>query len=214
MKKIKKLKITKSKRNDSSEINRFYNEDEEEVLKLDLAKFKSNNFNIKCQNKSSIEENETKKIKSITFLKLKSQKRLSLSHSSKNNSFYLENIEEEFSSLNDISKSIKKLQTIVPNLLEKINNDSSRQLLSAPRFQHMQYENYLHQLLKDLNKKEEIVKINKAVLENELKTIDETISDKELSIDILVNMDSFKKMFNQKMVKHYEKEFKKKKKKI
>ena len=210
MKKIKKLKITKSKRNDSSEINPFYNEDEEEVLKLNLGKFKTKDFNIKGQYKSNIEENETKKIKSITFLKLKSQKRLSLSHSSKNNSFFLENIEEEFSSLNDISKSIKKLQTIVPNLLEKINNDSSRQLLSAPRFQHIQYENYLHQLLKELNKKEEIVKKNRAVLENELKTIDETISDKELSIDILVNMDSFKKMFNQKMVKHYENEFKKK----
>ena len=200
------------KRYNISEKKSLYNEDEEEVLKLNLGKFKTKDFNRKDQNKINLEENQSKTLNSITFLKfkLKNKKKLSLSHSSKSNSFLLENIEEEFSSLNDISKSIKKLQTIVPNLLEKISNDNSRQLLSAPRFQHIQYENYLHKLLKELNKKEKIIKTNKDILENELKTIDDTISDKELSIDILVNMDSFKKMFNQKVVKHYENEFNKK----
>ena len=79
-----------------------------------------------------------------------------------------------------------------------------------PRFQHLNYETYLNKLLKDLNNQEEIIRQKKQSLENELKEIDQTISDKELSIDILVNMDSFKKMFNQKMVQHYENEFRKK----
>ena len=201
--------------NNNSVKNIFYNEAEEEVLKLNLnSQFKINYLNNKDQNKLTLKDfNESKKLNSLTFLKfnLKNKKRkFSLSQSSKNNSFFLQNIEQEFSSLNDISKSIKKLEVIVPNLLDKINNDNSKQILSAPRFQHINYENYLHNLLKDLNKKEKLIKINKEILEKELKTIDETISDKELSIDILINMDSFKKMFNQKMVKHYENEFNKK----
>ena len=201
--------------NNNSVKNIFYNEAEEEVLKLNLnSQFKINYLNNKDQNKLTLKDfNESKKLNSLTFLKfnLKNKKRkFSLSQSSKNNSFFLQNIEQEFSSLNDISKSIKKLEVIVLNLLDKINNDNSKQILSAPRFQHINYENYLHNLLKDLNKKEKLIKINKEILEKELKTIDETISDKELSIDILINMDSFKKMFNQKMVKHYENEFNKK----
>ena len=213
MKKIKKIKITNFKINEASEIKPFYNKDEEEVLKLNLGKYKVKKFDNNNKNNSNIEEKDSKKNNPITFLKSLSKrtiKRLSISQEIKNNSYFLENIEEEFSSLNDISKSIHKLQTIVPNLLEKISTDNSRQILSAPRFQHLNYETYLHKLLKELKNQEEIIRKKKENLENEFKEIDESISDKELSIDILVNMDSFKKMFNQKMIQHYENEFRKK----
>ena len=76
----------------------------------------------------------------------------------------------------------------------------------------MQYENYLHKSLKDLNKKEIVMKKNKELLENELSNIEEIILDKQLSRDILVNMDSFKKMYRQKMINHYENEFNRKEK--
>ena len=214
MKKIKKIKlnITKYRNNSFSEINQLYNKGEEEVLKLNLGKYKNKFFANGKSDKSKIDGGNSQKRYSLTFLRQHSkniQRRLSKVDIFKNDSFCLENIEKEFSSLNDISKSIKKLQTIVPNLLEKIYSDNSHQILSAPRFQHMQYENYLHKLLKDLNKKEIIIKKNKEILENELTNIDEIIADKELSIDILINMDSFKKMYRQKIVSHYENEFNK-----
>ena len=114
--------------NNNSAKNIFYNEAEEEVLKLNLnSQFKINYLNNKDQNKLTLKDfNESKKLNSLTFLKfnLKNKKRkFSLSQSSKNNSFFLQNIEQEFSSLNDISKSIKKLEVIVPNLLDKINKN-------------------------------------------------------------------------------------------
>ena len=210
MKKIKKINIKNIRNNSSLNKCSLYNKDEEEVLKLNLGKFKDKYFKNK-QIESNIEDKNSKKRSTITFLRsyTRTKSRKLSDFLKRKNSNYLENLEEEFSSLNDISKSIKKLQTIVPNLLDKINKNNSGQLLSAPRFQHIQYENHFHQLLKDLNKKEVIIKKNKELLENALSDIEETILDKQISMDILVNMDSFKKMHRQKVINHYEKEFNK-----
>ena len=213
MKKIKKIKLNKNRSSSNSRINSFYNEGEEEVLRLNLGIY-NNKYLINSKLiKSNLEETrDSKRKNSLTFLKLYSknkQNNLSKSILFNNNSYFLSNIEEEFSSLNDISKSIKKLQTIVPNLLDKIANDNSRKLVSAPRFQHIQYENYMHKLLKDLDKKENLIKNNKEIIENELKNIDDSIFDKQLTIDILLNMDSFKKIYRQKIVSYYENEFNK-----
>ena len=215
MKKIKKINIKNYRNNSSSNFCSLFNKGEEEVLKLNLGKFKDKYYNNNNQLNSNIKNNISPQKGSITFLRLSSRKKtkkFSLSDLSKTNSNFLENIEKEYSSLNDISKSIKELQTIIPNLLDKINVDSSGQLISVPRFQHMQYENYLHKSLKDLNKKEIVMKKNKELLENELSNIEEIILDKQLSRDILVNMDSFKKMYRQKMINHYENEFNRKEK--
>ena len=105
------------------------------------------------------------------------------------------------------------MKLLVPNLAEKINHDNAREFISTARCRHIQYEYYLHRYLKELKEKEEKIKKIKINLENELKEIDETISDKEISFDILVNIDCFKKMFNKKMIKHYVNEFNKKEEK-
>lgn len=198
----------------ASDINPFYNRDEEEVLKLNLGNYNNKSFNNNESFISQLEENNINNKKySISFLKIYSKnkiKNLYESEKSIDNSLILKNIEKKFSSLNGISKSIKNLQTLVPDLLEKISSESSRRIFSAPRVQHMEYENYLHQILNDLNKKEKNIKKNKERLEDELKNIEETICDKQLNIDIIMNMDSFKKMYQKKVINHYENEFNKK----
>ena len=212
---MKKIKIIKKHLNKSiSGINPFYNRDEEEVLKLNLGNYNNKSFNNNESFISQLEEdNINNKKYSISFLKLYSKnkiKNLYESEKSIDNSLILKNIEKKFSSLNDISKSIKNLQTIVPDVLEKISSESSSRIISAPRVQHMEYENYLHHILNDLNKKEKTIKKNKERLEDELKNIEESIYDKQLNIHIIMNMDSFKKMYQKKVINHYENEFNKK----
>jgi hypothetical protein len=74
----------------------------------------------------------------------------------------------------------------------------------------MKYENYLKNILNDLDKKEEKIKKRRMSLEKKFKSIDESIYDKQMNIDILVNMKSFKKMYKQKIINHFEKEFNRK----
>jgi len=115
-------------------------------------------------------------------------------------------VNKEYSSMNDISKSIKILQTIIPDLNKKINIDNSTKN-SAPKIQNMKYETYLNNILNDLDKKEEKIKMRRMSLEKDFKSTDENIFDKQMNIDILVNMKSFKKMYKKKVINYLENKF-------
>ena len=213
MKKSKSINLRKIIEKNRYGKNSFYDKGEEEVLKLDINDDINNKiYNINNSIILNFKENIPKKIEgetSFRFFSKNNDNNLLKEKISKNSSKILENVNKEYSSLNDISNSIKTLQTIIPNLNEKINVDNSYKI-SAPKIQNMKYESYLKNILNDLDKKEEKIKKRRMSLEKNFKSIDESIYDKQMNIDILVNMKSFKKMYKQKIINHFEKEFNRK----
>ena len=203
--KVKRKYLNRS----TSEINPFYNIDEEIVLKLNLKNnFYKNNQSIKPIKSIIVDKKNNNNI-SIKLLKMNSNNKINnlyKSEKSIDNSSLSENIDKEFTSINDISKSIKNLQTIVPDLLEKIKDENPSKLFSL-RFTNRQYEKYLYKLLNDLNKKESKFNKNKEELENKIKEIKQKISEKQSNFD---KIDIYKKYHIQKIIKHYESEFNKK----
>ena len=213
MKKSKSIKLRKIIEKNKYGKNLFYDKGEEEVLKLNINDDINNKiYNINNSIILNFKENIPKKIEAETsfrFFSKNNENNLLKEKISKNSSKLLENVNKEYSSLNDISNSIKTLQTIIPNLNEKINVDNSNKIFT-PKIQNMKYESYLKNILNDLDKKEEKIKKRRMSLEKNFKSIDESIYDKQMNIDILVNMKSFKKMYKQKIIKHFEKEFNRK----
>ena len=214
MKKSKSIRIRKIIEKNRYGQNSFYDKGEEEVLKLNINDDINNNkkYNLNNSVILNLEANIPKKLDANTsfrFFSKNNEDNVLKEKLSKKNSKILENANKEYSSMNDISKSIKTLQTIIPDLNEKINLDNSNKI-SEPKIQNMKYERYLNNILNDLDKKEQKIKERRMSLEKKFKFIDESIYDKQMNIDILVNMNSFKKMQKQKLINYFENEFNRK----
>ncbi len=213
MKKSKSIRIRKIVDKNRYRQGPFYDKGEEEVLKLNIYDDINNKiYNINNSIILNLEKSIPKKLDvktSFRFLSKNNENNLLEKKLSKSSTKILENVNKEYSSMNDISKSIKTLQTIIPDLNEKINLDNSDKN-SAPKIQNMKYENYLNNILNDLDKKEEKIKKRRMSLEKDIKSVDENIYDKQMNIDILVNMKSIKKMQKQKIINYFENEFNRK----
>ena len=120
---------------------------------------------------------------------------------------------EESLSFNNLSSSIQKLETIIPNINEKITIQSPIKEFSTSKAFQINYEKYLNSILEQLNKKEKELKQNKEQLENELKNIEQNINDKELNIELMKNM-TFQDNVKQKMINQYENKYKEKQNKL
>lgn len=215
MKKSKSIRIRKLIKKNKYSINPFYGKNEEEVLKINLNDISNKNYIINNSFILNFEENISKKIEdnsSQRFFSKNNENNLFEKRLSKNSFKIIENVNKEYSTLNDISKSIKALQTIIPDLSKKINIDNSSKN-SAPKIQNMKYESYLNNILNELDKEEEKIKRRRASLEKDFKFMDESICDKQMNIDILVNMKGFKKMYKQKIINYFENEFNRKEEK-
>jgi hypothetical protein len=95
------------------------------------------------------------------------------------NSLFLKKLEKESASLFALSKSIKQLQTIIPDLLDKINDKTSIKLDSSLRNKNLQWEKYLKKLINKLNKKEIVIQKKKEILEKEVNEMKKAITSKQ-----------------------------------
>ena len=212
MKTPKKLKL-KQKCISNEKMIPIYNLDDENVQRLNIDDYNINNLNstnidkeININIKSNIERKMSEK-----FLKKLNKKQKTgisdLNISSTNNTNILNDLSEDSFPLNKLSSSINKLKTLIPSINKKITNDNSVKIFSTPRLYNMNYEKYLNNILRDLNKKENELKNNKKNLENELKNIEDEIYDKKLNIELMRN-EIFQKNVKEQIIQKYEEEFK------
>ena len=212
MKTPKKLKL-KQKFISKEKMIQIYNLDDENVQRLNIDDYNINNLNsknidkeININIKSNIERKMSEKF--LNKLNKKEKKGISdLNISSTNNTYILNDLSEDSFPLNKLSSSINKLKTLIPSINKKITNDNSVKIFSTPRLYNMNYEKYLNNILRDLNKKENELKNNKKNLENELKNIEDEIYDKKLNIELMRN-EIFQKNVKEKIIQKYEEEFK------
>ena len=212
MKTPKKLKL-KQKFISKEKMIQIYNLDDENVQRLNIDDYNINNLNSKNIDKEiniNIKSNIERKMSEKFLKKLNKKEKTGISDlniSSTNNTYILNDLSEDSFPLNKLSSSINKLKTLIPSINKKITNDNSVKIFSTPRLYNMNYEKYLNNILRDLNKKENELKNNKKNLENELKNIEDEIYDKKLNIELMRN-EIFQKNVKEKIIQKYEEEFK------
>ena len=191
----------------------IYNRLEEEVQQLNIDETLLNKYDLDTNNDINMSLNNhldrkmSKKLSKYFNIEEEERKFNQLQMPSAKSMNILKDINEESFSFNNLSFSIQKLKTIIPNISEKIMLENPIKEYSTSKTFQIHYENYLNSILKQFNMKEKEMKQNKERLENELKTIEENINDKELNIELIKNM-TFQKNVKQKIINKYENEYK------
>ena len=192
----------------------LYNLAEEEVRKLNIDESLIKNDNqimdnkINMSIKNKLERKLSKKLG--TYFKNQNNNenpQLEIPSMNSVTSNAYNGLNEESISMANISPSIERLQSLIPDINEKMTIKNSFNIYTPPNLYKLNYEKYLKSMLKELNQREKEAKKNKEKLENELKIIEQDITNKRLNIELIRNV-TFQNNVKQRMINQYEKEFK------
>ena len=190
----------------------IYNLAEEEVQKLNIDSniLSPINFDDDKGIKLDIKNKLKKKIHSKIIKYFESREKIQNSQiniSTNSTNGYNEINEEDLTLTNNLSTSIQKLKTLIPDINKKMANNYSA-IINIPKkdYKVESNENYLNSVLTHLYQKVKKIKNKKFLVENELNNIEKEINDKKLFIE-LAKDDNFQKNIKLKIIQKFEQEY-------
>ena len=190
----------------------IYNLAEEEVQKLNIDSniLSPINFDDDKEMKLDIKNKLKNKMPSKIFKYFESKEKLQNSQiniSTNSTNGYNEITEEDLALTNNLSTSIQKLKTLIPDINKKMANNYSA-IINIPKkdYKVESNENYLNSVLTHLYQKVKKIKNKKFLVENELNNIEKEINDKQLFIE-LAKDDNFQKNIKLKIIQKFEQEY-------
>ena len=212
MKRQKYLLKQKQQHNLSKKYTPIYNLAEEEVQKLNIDSniLSPINFDDDKEMKLDIKNKLKNKMPSKIFKYFESKEKLQNSQiniSTNSTNGYNEITEEDLALTNNLSTSIQKLKTLIPDINKKMANNYSA-IINIPKkdYKVESNENYLNSVLTHLYQKVKKIKNKKFLVENELNNIEKEINDKQLFIE-LAKDDNFQKNIKLKIIQKFEQEY-------
>ena len=190
----------------------IYNLAEEEVQKLNIDSniLSPINFDDDKGIKLDIKNKLKKKIHSKIIKYFESREKIQNSQiniSTNSTNGYNEINEEDLTLTNNLSSSIQKLKTLIPDINKKMANNYSA-IINIPKKDYKVESNdiYLNSVLSELNQKIKKIKNRKNLVENELNNIEKEINDKKLFIELSKD-DNFQKTIKMKIIQKFEQEY-------
>ena len=212
MKRQKYILKKNQQHNLSKKYTPIYNLAEEEVQKLNIDSniLSPINFDDDKEMKLDIKNKLKNKMPSKIFKYLESKEKLQNSQiniSTNSTNGYNEITEEDLALTNNLSTSIQKLKTLIPDINKKMANNYSA-IINIPKkdYKVESNENYLNSVLTHLYQKVKKIKNKKFLVENELNNIEKEINDKQLFIE-LAKDDNFQKNIKLKIIQKFEQEY-------
>ena len=212
MKRQKYLLKQNQQHNLSKKYTPIYNLAEEEVQKLNIDSniLSPINFDDDKEMKLDIKNKLKNKMPSKIFRYFESKEKLQNSQiniSTNSTNGYNEITEEDLALTNNLSTSIQKLKTLIPDINKKMANNYSA-IINIPKkdYKVESNENYLNSVLTHLYQKVKKIKNKKFLVENELNNIEKEINDKQLFIE-LAKDDNFQKNIKLKIIQKFEQEY-------
>ena len=212
MKRQKYLLKQNQQHNSSKKYTPIYNLAEEEVQKLNIDSniLSPINFDDDKEMKLDIKNKLKNKMPSKIFKYFESKEKLQNSQiniSTNSTNGYNEITEEDLALTNNLSTSIQKLKTLIPDINKKMANNYSA-IINIPKkdYKVESNENYLNSVLTHLYQKVKKIKNKKFLVENELNNIEKEINDKQLFIE-LAKDDNFQKNIKLKIIQKFEQEY-------
>ena len=212
MKRQKYLLKQNQQHNLSKKYTPIYNLAEEEVQKLNIDSniLSPINFDDDKEMKLDIKNKLKNKMPSKIFKYFESKEKLQNSQiniSTNSTNGYNEITEEDLALTNNLSTSIQKLKTLIPDINKKMANNYSA-IINIPKkdYKVESNENYLNSVLTHLYQKVKKIKNKKFMVENELNNIEKEINDKQLFIE-LAKDDNFQKNIKLKIIQKFEQEY-------
>ena len=212
MKRQKYLLKQNQQHNSSKKYIPIYNLAEEEVQKLNIDSniLSPINFDDDKEMKLDIKNKLKNKMPSKIFKYFESKEKLQNSQiniSTNSTNGYNEITEEDLALTNNLSTSIQKLKTLIPDINKKMANNYSA-IINIPKkdYKVESNENYLNSVLTHLYQKVKKIKNKKFLVENELNNIEKEINDKQLFIE-LAKDDNFQKNIKLKIIQKFEQEY-------
>ena len=212
MKRQKYLLKQNQQHNLSKKYTPIYNLAEEEVEKLNIDSniLSPINFDDDKEMKLDIKNKLKNKMPSKIFKYFESKEKLQNSQiniSTNSTNGYNEITEEDLALTNNLSTSIQKLKTLIPDINKKMANNYSA-IINIPKkdYKVESNENYLNSVLTHLYQKVKKIKNKKFLVENELNNIEKEINDKQLFIE-LAKDDNFQKNIKLKIIQKFEQEY-------
>ena len=212
MKRQKYLLKQNQQHNLSKKYIPIYNLAEEEVQKLNIDSniLSPINFDDDKEMKLDIKNKLKNKMPSKIFKYFESKEKLQNSQiniSTNSTNGYNEITEEDLALTNNLSTSIQKLKTLIPDINKKMANNYSA-IINIPKkdYKVESNENYLNSVLTHLYQKVKKIKNKKFLVENELNNIEKEINDKQLFIE-LAKDDNFQKNIKLKIIQKFEQEY-------
>ena len=212
MKRQKYLLKQNQQHNLSKKYTPIYNLAEEEVQKLNIDSniLSPINFDDDKEMKLDIKNKLKNKMPSKIFKYFESREKLQNSQiniSTNSTNGYNEITEEDLALTNNLSTSIQKLKTLIPDINKKMANNYSA-IINIPKkdYKVESNENYLNSVLTHLYQKVKKIKNKKFLVENELNNIEKEINDKQLFIELAKN-ENFQKNIKLKIIQKFEQEY-------
>ena len=212
MKRQKYIMKQNQQHNLSKKYTPIYNLAEEEVQKLNIDSniLSPINFDDDKEMKLDIKNKLKNKMPSKIFKYFESKEKLQNSQiniSTNSTNGYNEITEEDLALTNNLSTSIQKLKTLIPDINKKMANNYSA-IINIPKkdYKVESNENYLNSVLTHLYQKVKKIKNKKFLVENELNNIEKEINDKQLFIE-LAKDDNFQKNIKLKIIQKFEQEY-------
>ena len=212
MKRQKYIMKQNQQHNLSKKYTPIYNLAEEEVQKLNIDSniLSPINFDDDKEMKLDIKNKLKNKMPSKIFKYFESREKLQNSQiniSTNSTNGYNEITEEDLALTNNLSTSIQKLKTLIPDINKKMANNYSA-IINIPKkdYKVESNENYLNSVLTHLYQKVKKIKNKKFLVENELNNIEKEINDKQLFIE-LAKDDNFQKNIKLKIIQKFEQEY-------
>ena len=212
MKRQKYILKQNQQHNLSKKYTPIYNLAEEEVQKLNIDSniLSPINFDDDKEMKLDIKNKLKNKMPSKIFKYFESKEKLQNSQiniSTNSTNGYNEITEEDLALTNNLSTSIQKLKTLIPDINKKMANNYSA-IINIPKkdYKVESNENYLNSVLTHLYQKVKKIKNKKFLVENELNNIEKEINDKQLFIE-LAKDDNFQKNIKLKIIQKFEQEY-------
>ena len=212
MKRQKYLLKQNQQHNSSKKYIPIYNLAEEEVQKLNIDSniLSPINFDDDKEMKLDIKNKLKNKMPSKIFKYFESKEKLQNSQiniSTNSTNGYNEITEDDLALTNNLSTSIQKLKTLIPDINKKMANNYSA-IINIPKkdYKVESNENYLNSVLTHLYQKVKKIKNKKFLVENELNNIEKEINDKQLFIE-LAKDDNFQKNIKLKIIQKFEQEY-------
>ena len=212
MKRQKYLLKQNQQHNLSKKYTPIYNLAEEEVQKLNIDSniLSPINFDDDKEMKLDIKNKLKNKMPSKIFKYFESREKLQNSQiniSTNSTNGYNEITEDDLALTNNLSTSIQKLKTLIPDINKKMANNYSA-IINIPKkdYKVESNENYLNSVLTHLYQKVKKIKNKKFMVENELNNIEKEINDKQLFIE-LAKDDNFQKNIKLKIIQKFEQEY-------
>ena len=212
MKRQKYIMKQNQQHNSSKKYIPIYNLAEEEVQKLNIDSniLSPINFDDDKEMKLDIKNKLKNKMPSKIIKYFESKEKLQNSQiniSTNSTNGYNEITEEDLALTNNLSTSIQKLKTLIPDINKKMANNYSA-IINIPKkdYKVESNENYLNSVLTHLYQKVKKIKNKKFLVENELNNIEKEINDKQLFIE-LAKDDNFQKNIKLKIIQKFEQEY-------